>query len=600
MLDNIYQIPSDQVAAVEWQGDALHYDLQLYQLGGEHDEFYVLNPQEEIEQLWYDKLTNYIEQIPYSRKCIVLTYKGQWIVKIFKLGWYPYHGYETVEIVKPQFIWAKNPEIDKLMTFVNDPFAVYMPNTWEKNYKLIWYIDSRFDPTGNKVWAMSVSPSGKEILGTKDMGYLTPDVDIQFNQHLPDLGVDIDHCCPPFWELSNECAYELDPIHHTAELADRMWVVKFTPNWRKPKEWKWYGVISPQCHIIYNPELPNLDYELDYTIPWHDFGYEHVWMLDRKHLNEGEPDIWAFTMHLTTDQVGSKTIDYISPNVNIEYNTDLPKIKYNLDYVIPWHDLGYSHVWYLDNNDDRIWAVRMQAAIDPIGEKQVGTVTALTNAQLDVVFISYHELNAETNWQRLLEKVPGAKRVDGVVGIFEAHKAAAKLAKTDMFFVVDADAYLTDDWQFDFQPGIFDRDCTYVWNSLNPVNNLTYGYGGVKLFNRSKVKRLKSWGTDLTLSVSKKLTVMEQVSNITQFNTSEYSTWKAAFRECAKLAQKTDTDSLSRLEAWMNPDMSADFAKWAKMGAEHGVAFARINSDITQVNDYKWLNQQFINNYNSI
>jgi hypothetical protein len=241
----------------------------------------------------------------------------------------------------------------------------------------------------------------------------------------------------------------------------------------------------------------------------------------------------------------------------------------------------------------------MQASTVSAGEKEIGLVTPLLD-QLDVVFISYHELNAETNWQRLLEKAPNAKRVAGVDGIFEAHKAAAKLAKTDMFFVVDADAYLTDDWQFNFQPGIFDRDCTYVWNSKNPVTNLTYGYGGVKLFNRSKVRSLKSWGTDLTLSVNKNLTVMEQVSNITQFNTSEYNTWKAAFRECAKLAKKIDAESLSRLEAWVTPNESADFSKWAKLGAEQGISFARNNSDITRVNDYKWLKQEFINNYNSI
>lgn len=599
MLDNMYQIPLDQVAAVEWQDNALHYDLQLYELGEGHDEFYALTPDGAIRSAWENDLKYYLEQIPNSRKCIVLTYKDIWIVKIFKAGWYPYHGYETVEIIKPQAIWTKNSEIDKLMEFVDDPFGVYEPNNWEKDYKLVWYIDPRFDPTNDKVWAMSVQFSGKEILGTKDMGYITPDVAVDFNEHLPDLGINIDECYPPFWELTNECAYELDPLHQTSELTDRMWVIKFTPNWRKPKEWKWIGIVTPQYHVIYNPELPKLDYELEYVVPWHDFKYEHVWMLDRKHLNDGEPDIWAFTLHITTDQIGSKIMGYIDPVTRIEYNPALPKMNYDLSYVIPWHDFEYEHVWYLDDHGKKIWAARMHSVITSIGEKEIGIVTPLLE-QLDVVFISYHELNAEANWKRLLEKAPNAKRIDGVVGIFEAHKAAAKLAKTDMFFVVDADAYLTDEWQFDFQPGIFDRDCTYVWNSKNPITNLTYGYGGVKLFNRSKVKALKSWGTDLTLSVSKKLTVMEQVSNITQFNTSEYNTWKAAFRECAKLAKKTDAESLSRLEAWVTPDKSADFAKWAKLGAERGITFARLNSDITRVNDYKWLQQEFINNYNSI
>jgi hypothetical protein len=93
---------------------------------------------------------------------------------------------------------------------------------------------------------------------------------------------------------------------------------------------------------------------------------------------------------------------------------------------------------------------------------------------------------------------------------------------------------------------------------------------------------------------------MDAVSNITRFNTSEYDTWKSAFRECAKLSKKEDTESKERLQAWLNPDESAKFAEWAKKGAEQGIAFANSQVNITNINDYKWLKQQFINNYNSI
>ena len=664
MIDDIEQISSEQVRQIEWQGDNMLYDLQLYELGDGLDEFIVFAPDPDVETLWHNTLKHYIEELPYSRKCIVFTYQGNWVAKIFKDGWYPYHGYETVEIVKPKFVWAKNPDIDKLMDFVDDPFGTYEPNKWERDYKLIWHIDPRFNPTDDKVWTMSVQTIGREVLGTKDMGYLTPNVNVEFNDHLPDLGVDIDECCPPFWELANECAYELDPVHQTDQ---QLWVVKFTPGWRTPKEWKWMGTVSPTLKIEYNPDLPPLDYELDYTIPWHDFTYEHVWMLDRKyltngeddiwafkvtvsadvegskvvdyispnfnieynpvlpeltydldytipwhdfgykhvwlldrsHLNSGEEDIWALTLNLTAEQMGSKTVGYISPEVDVQINTDLPTMNHNLEYVIPWYDLKYDHVWYLEPTElsnDKIWAIRMKAVDEPAGLKELGTVKPLISENLDVIFISYHEPNAEENWERVLEKAPWAKRVDGVKGIFEAHKAAANLANTDMFFVVDGDAYLTYNWEFDFQPGIFDRDCTYVWPSKNPINNLTYGYGGVKLFARSTVKSLRSWGTDLTLSVGKKLKVMKDVSNITRFNTSEYDTWKSAFRECAKLSKKTDLESALRLQAWLSPVETAAFAAWAKQGAEQGVEFANANADITKVNDYEWLKEQFINN----
>ena len=106
--------------------------------------------------------------------------------------------------------------------------------------------------------------------------------------------------------------------------------------------------------------------------------------------------------------------------------------------------------------------------------------------------------NAEENWKRVLEKAPYAKRVHGVKGIFNAHKAAAYVASTDLFYVVDGDAYLTDQWQFNYQPGLFDRDCLYIWSSKNPVNGLKYANGGVKLLPR---KNFLSGSTDTPLDV---------------------------------------------------------------------------------------------------
>ena len=58
---------------------------------------------------------------------------------------------------------------------------------------------------------------------------------------------------------------------------------------------------------------------------------------------------------------------------------------------------------------------------------------------LDFVFISYKEPNKEQNWADLKSKVPWAKRVDGVKGFDNAHKAAAEIAETDFFISVDGD-----------------------------------------------------------------------------------------------------------------------------------------------------------------
>ena len=69
----------------------------------------------------------------------------------------------------------------------------------------------------------------------------------------------------------------------------------------------------------------------------------------------------------------------------------------------------------------------------------------------DIVFISYKELNADENWEVLKSRFPTAKRIHGVKGIHQAHIAAAKKCFTKMFWIVDADAIIMDDFDFNCQ-----------------------------------------------------------------------------------------------------------------------------------------------------
>ena len=99
---------------------------------------------------------------------------------------------------------------------------------------------------------------------------------------------------------------------------------------------------------------------------------------------------------------------------------------------------------------------------------------------------------------------------------------------------VDADAEIKEDFTFNYIPDVYDEDVVHVWGSQNPVNNLEYGYGGVKLFPTKLVRDATSWGLDFTTGLSKRFKSMPEVSCITRFNTDAFSTWRSAFRECVK------------------------------------------------------------------
>lgn len=216
----------------------------------------------------------------------------------------------------------------------------------------------------------------------------------------------------------------------------------------------------------------------------------------------------------------------------------------------------------------------------------------------DIVFISYGEANADSNWDKLKQQYPMAKRVKDVKGIHQAHVAGAKKCFTKMFWVVDGDAQIVDDFKFDYEVSSYDLDCVHVWRARNPVNGLEYGYGGVKLLPRMLTLKMDTTTNDMTTSISNKFKAMPTVSNITAFNTDPLSTWRGAFRECAKLASKTiqgqlEEETNDRLKTWTT-HADGIHSGYALRGANAGMQFGlRVGVDLGLINNFEWLGEQF-------
>lgn len=288
--------------------------------------------------------------------------------------------------------------------------------------------------------------------------------------------------------------------------------------------------------------------------------------------------------------------------------------SFNLTKYIPFSEQLSTRVWNrfdLSGNkidEDGEWGLFLfhsycNKIIKELDDKSI------TFAPFDVIFLSYNEPNADTKYKNLLAHCQSAKRVDKVKGIFNAHKTAAELSTTDMFFVVDADATILPSFDFinESKVRISQMNAVHVWKSINKINGLTYGYGGVKLFPRKKVLESTSWNLDFTTSISNNFILHESVSNITEFNTSKFDTWKAAFRECVKLTVfsilNKDADAANRLAIWMTKcDRSVQYADYAIYGAKDGNDYAIENikntKNIDKINDFEWLKDIFLQKYN--
>jgi hypothetical protein len=216
----------------------------------------------------------------------------------------------------------------------------------------------------------------------------------------------------------------------------------------------------------------------------------------------------------------------------------------------------------------------------------------------DIIFISYNEPNADENFVKLKSRFPVVQRVHGVKGIHQAHIAAAKKSFTKMFWVVDGDAEIVDTFNFNYVADAWSQECVHVWRSINPVNGLEYGYGGVKLLPKALTINMDLTKPDMTTSISPLFKAIDEVSNITKFNTDPFNSWKSAFRVCVKLAIKTidrqdDNETAIRLNRWCTVGADLDAISGAIAGKEYGLKFKDDPKALKKINDFDWLQEQF-------
>lgn len=229
---------------------------------------------------------------------------------------------------------------------------------------------------------------------------------------------------------------------------------------------------------------------------------------------------------------------------------------------------------------------------------------------IDVFMLTYGEPEATDNFEILKQKAPHAQRIDGVRGLLQAHQACAEQSKTGYFYVCDADAVINENFNFKFEPserreaypGVPETNCVFTYRSHNPINDLIYGYGAVKLFPRDHLLRVSEFKVDMTTSIGAVFKPMYEIANITQFNTDPFNTWRSAFRECTKLVSSVVDNNISiddeyRLDVWCTRGGNRRFGEYAIMGAQQGRDFGEYyrgnTRALSKINDWEWLRETF-------
>lgn len=259
----------------------------------------------------------------------------------------------------------------------------------------------------------------------------------------------------------------------------------------------------------------------------------------------------------------------------------------------------------------------------------------------DVFFQCFDEPNADENFKVLKQKAPHAQRVDNIVGIHNAHKFCAQQSKTELFYLIDGDSYIKEDFEFKYTG--FEENKVYFWEALDNIYNWTGLHGCLKLFSRELVlNSSEHMGMDSTMTIKGDFKVrwgqcinhiaenkwipdildkpgdtairnngihMTSVASIHKYNSSPFNTWKSIFREYIKMSsirdneinisRKTVNQLNIRLLAYRShgKENSPGYAWYAKLGANaaHSYYENHKNSleNLVIVNDYDKLSEMF-------
>ena len=234
-------------------------------------------------------------------------------------------------------------------------------------------------------------------------------------------------------------------------------------------------------------------------------------------------------------------------------------------------------------------------------------------SDLDFVYISFKEPNKEENWADLKNKVPWAKRVDGVKGFDSAHKAAAEKAETDFFISVDGDNILDErflletlDWTKT------NKKAVHRWRARNNVNGLVYGNGGLVGWSKETCLQMKTHENaeteenqiDFCWGVPHEN--LHNCYSTTIINSNAKQAFIAGYREGVKMSTEKGKpipagnfktiwkNNLRILSTWCSVGADVENGKYAMLGARMGCFYTVIeDNDIFKIRDLDDMQKYF-------
>lgn len=215
---------------------------------------------------------------------------------------------------------------------------------------------------------------------------------------------------------------------------------------------------------------------------------------------------------------------------------------------------------------------------------------------LDIIFISNGEACADENLDYLLSlNLPNrVVHIKGINGRVASQHAAANASNTPWYFLINAKLRVNSNFDFGWQPNIYKSRRHYIFTATNPLNGLEYGHQAIVANNKKLTLSTVVRGLDFTMDSRHEVVNMN--SGVGLYNSSDWDTYRTAFRECIKLKHSKDVESKKRLDVWLTI-ADGEFAQYSLQGARDAIDYYKsVNGDIEKLKlsyDWSWIRERF-------
>lgn len=237
-----------------------------------------------------------------------------------------------------------------------------------------------------------------------------------------------------------------------------------------------------------------------------------------------------------------------------------------------------------------------------------------TLKNLDVFFLTYDEPLKEERWQEIKSSLPSAKWVDGIKGFDRAHKECAQLSKGERLVIIDGDNKLLPSFFNErIDQKLLEKNFVLSWSSINSINSLEYGNGGVKCWDKDVVLKMKTHESSESPRASSDFCFevpyfqISKSLSVTRVDITPQQAFRAGFREGVKMSlnrglalseaeikegieKVLPSNNLFRLKTWMSVGADVKNGVWAILGSRTGfLEVLKREFSLQLLQDHSWI-----------